>query len=243
MVAHPVDPLAPGQPTAAVSAAEDDVEALLLQVLSEEPPGQEPPPPSGGEVIHFAAGTPRAGSVIEGFEPGVDKLSFDGFGPGATLAHEVGGAPDEYRVTAANGDFDTFVVKGVQDLSAADYAWDAQTAPPPPGDDPGEVPGDGPGEEPGDGGGDNGGEVIHLQAFTTPGGFVVEGFDKGTDRMSFDGYGPGAIVAHEVGGAPDEYRVTAANGNFDTFHLPGVTDFGPDDYVFDHDSDDTGEGP
>src|SRR3954451_14025598 len=33
MVAHPVDPLASGQPTAAVSAAENDVEALLLQVL------------------------------------------------------------------------------------------------------------------------------------------------------------------------------------------------------------------
>src|SRR5690349_11181399 len=88
MVANPVDPLAPDQP-AAVSAAEDDVEALLLQVLSEGPPGQEP----GGETIHFAAGTPRAGSVIEGFDRGVDKLSFDGFGPGATLAHEVGSAP------------------------------------------------------------------------------------------------------------------------------------------------------
>src|SRR5690242_3895621 len=112
MVANPVDPLAPDQPTAAVSVAEDDVEALLLQVLSEEPPGQEPPPSSGGETIHFAAGTPRAGSVIEGFDRGVDKLSFDGFGPGATLAHEVGGAPDEYRITSADGRYDTFVVVG-----------------------------------------------------------------------------------------------------------------------------------
>jgi hypothetical protein len=156
MVANPVDPLAPGQPTAAVSAAEDDAEALL-QVLSEEPPGQEPPPPSGGETIQFVAGTPRAGSVIEGFDPGVDKLSFDSFGPGATLAHEVGGAPDEYRITSADGSFDTFVVSGVHNLSAADFAWDDQnTTPPPgdePGDEPGDVPGDGPGDEPGDGGG------------------------------------------------------------------------------------------
>jgi uncharacterized protein YkwD len=34
MVATPVDPLAPGQPTAAVLAAGDDVEALLLQLIN-----------------------------------------------------------------------------------------------------------------------------------------------------------------------------------------------------------------
>src|SRR4051812_14490223 len=43
------------------------------------------------------------------------------------LAHEVGGAPDEYRITSADGRFDTFVVKAVNDLPPADYVWDART--------------------------------------------------------------------------------------------------------------------
>src|SRR5690349_5050558 len=44
MVAHPVDPLAPGQPTAAVSAAENDVEALLLQLINADRAAEGLPP-------------------------------------------------------------------------------------------------------------------------------------------------------------------------------------------------------
>src|SRR3954454_12348737 len=61
-----------GMPTAAEAAEGDKGSAPT------PPPAEEPPPPSGGEVIHFVAGTLRAGSVIEGFDRGIDKLSFDG---------------------------------------------------------------------------------------------------------------------------------------------------------------------
>lgn len=178
-----------------------------------EPPvvvAPEAPAPTG-DLLHFQAQT--ADHFIAGYTAGT-TVSFDGYGAGATVTHEVDGAADEYRASGENG-FDTFVVPGVTDLAQLHVVFDGQDAPaveqPP-------VVVVTPTEA----------EVLHFAAQTAD--HFVAGWTEGA-TISFDGYGAGATLTHELDGAADEYRASGPNG-FDTFVLPGVTDLASIDYVF-----------
>jgi hypothetical protein len=175
-----------------------------------EPPVVEPEPPvvvvpPSEDLLHFSSQTP--GHSIEGYATGA-TVSFDGYGANATVTHEIDGAADEYRVAGENG-FDTFVVAGVTDLSELHYVFNGQDTPPPIVVEQPPVVVTPPAAE-----------VLHFAAQTAD--HFIAGYVPGA-TISFDGYGDGASVSHEIDGAADEYRASGANG-FDTFVIPGLTD-------------------
>jgi beta-glucanase (GH16 family) len=74
-------------------------------------------------------------------------------------------------------------------------------------------------------------EFIPFSANTSSAGYAIEGFDQGLDTIAFEGYGNDASIIPEGSGLGD-FRVTAASGAFDTFHLDGVQSLAASDYVF-----------